>query len=272
MDSLAEEFALMTVGKFRARYRAISGTSDIHVPRYFAPGGYSKKVLSIAPANLIAYWPLWETSGATADNLEGTAARDGAYTGVTLNSSTGPDGRPVGLWDGANDYCNIYSASLNTAFNGAEGTVALWAKVSAAGVWADGLLRYNIRLTVDGNNFVNLKKLAAANGIQYDYKAGGTLLSRAVGSISTTGWYNIAMTWSKSAGGDGEVRGYYNGIQQGATLTALGVWAGALTSTACIIGADDTPSPGFVWDGLLAHVAVWNTPLTPAQIALLAVI
>jgi hypothetical protein len=64
-------------------------------------GGYAQtykdKVLGTVPDDLIAYWTLAETSGSTADNAEGTAARDGTYTGVTLNSSTGPDGQPVGL-------------------------------------------------------------------------------------------------------------------------------------------------------------------------------
>ena len=267
MDSLAEEFALMTVGKFRARYRAISGTSDIHVPKYFA-GGYSKKLLSIAPANLIGYWPLWETSGAVADNLQGTAARDGAYIGVTLNSSTGPDGRPVGLWDGANDYCDIYSASLNTAFSGAEGTISIWAKISAAGVWTDGAERYLYRLTV-GADFLFIRKNTTNNQVLLIYKAGGVSNSVTVSSITSAGWINFALTWSKA--GDA-VKAYMNGVQQGATSTGLGIWSGDLASTACILGADDVPSPASIWDGYFAHAAVWTTPLTPAQILALATV
>jgi len=55
------------------------------------PNGYINKVLSIQPNNLLAYWPLNETSGTNADNAEGTATRDGTYTGVDLNQIAGPD-------------------------------------------------------------------------------------------------------------------------------------------------------------------------------------
>jgi len=261
----------MTVGKFRARYRAISGTSDIHVPRYFAPGGYSKKVLSIAPANLIAYWPLWETSGATADNLEGTAARDGAYTGVTLNSSTGPDGKPVPLFDGTNDYVDIYSASLNTAFSGAEGTVFLWGKVSGVGVWTDGSNRELISLYVDGNNYIFIRKNSGNNTLTYYYNADGALEVTAKAAISETGWMALGLTWSMSSGGDGQVKAYYNGAQESATDTSLGTWAGSFNAARTLVGAGTTV-PAAVFSGYLAHVAIWTTPLTAAQMLALATV
>ena len=104
-----------------------------------AEEAYYEKVLGIQSANMLAYWPVWEASGAVADNIEGTAARDGAYTGVDLGQPGIGDGNTCPWWDGANDYCNIYSTSLRDAFNGAEGTIACWAKVNSAAVWTDGL-------------------------------------------------------------------------------------------------------------------------------------
>ena len=71
----------------------------LHIPRsklavasYAGGATYYKKVLATEPANLLAYWPLNEGSGSVADNLEGTAARDGAYTGVTLGQAGIGDG------------------------------------------------------------------------------------------------------------------------------------------------------------------------------------
>jgi len=236
----------------------------------YATSGYSDKLLAIAPANLIAYWPLRETSGAVADNLEGTAARDGAYTGVTLNSSTGPDGKPVPLFDGANDFVDIYSASFNTAFSGAEGTVSIWAKVSGAGVWTDGTARNVISIEVDPSNVVEILKRGGATDdvLKFSHEAGGTLKQLDVTGQTSTAWRHLAITWSVVAD---ELKFYIDGAKQGATLTGLGTWAGALGIVTCTIGSEDT-SPTFPWDGYLAHTAVWNTPLTPAQILALATV
>ena len=77
---------------------------------------YIQKVLGIEPGNLIAYWPMSEPSGGIAINAEGTAARNGAYTGVTLAQPGIGDGNTCPLFDGANDFNNVYSASLDAAF------------------------------------------------------------------------------------------------------------------------------------------------------------
>src|SRR3990170_3594314 len=134
-----------------------------------AEEAYYEKVLGIQSANLLAYWPVWEASGAVADNMEGTAARDGAYTGVDLGQPGIGDGNTCPWWDGANDYCNIYSTSLRDAFNGAEGTIAVWAKVNSAAVWADGLYRYVFQLRVDGSNLVIVRKDSTSNRLAWIY-------------------------------------------------------------------------------------------------------
>ena len=227
---------------------------------------YLRKVLLTEPANLIGYWPLNETAGTNADNAEGTAARDGTYTGVSLNNSTGPDGQPVGLWDGANDYCNIYSTSLNTAFNGAAGTLALWLKVSSSGTWTDETTRYAAYIYVDANNYVFLRQ--NGNGtIRAEYKAGGTVEVVATAYSATT-WTHYAITWDKA--GDKAII-YINGVQNGATQSGLGVWAGALAAANTVVGSISI-GPATVWDGYLAHAAIWTTPLSAAQIASLATV
>lgn len=217
---------------------------------------YSDKTLSFSP---IAYWPLNETSGTNADNAEGTAARDGTYSGVTLNSSTGPDSDAVGLWDGSNDYCDIYSASLDGVFDGAEMTICGWFKVSGAGVWTDSTLREMIRIRATANIYV--RRTATDNQIEFRRDATPTS-TVTVSSYSPTDWVHFAVTVSEAAD---EMKAYLDGVQTGSTQTGLGTWTGSLSSTSCCIGSDTT-STDEPWSGYLAHVSVFDSPLSANDI------
>lgn len=234
---------------------------------YLPRGGYSAKVLGYNP---IAYWPLNETAGATAACLV-NSAQNGTYMGVTLANVVGPDGTNYApLFDGVNDFVNIYSATLAGIFNGAEGSAMIWSRVFNAGVWTDGTVRYAGRWAVNASNQVLIYRIATNNRLRYQYNAGGT--NKLINHDSTsTSWMNFIITWSKSSGVDGEVKAYFNGSQTGATQTALGVWAGALNLSTVIIGAAST-IPASPWYGYLAHVAVWDRPLTATQIADLATV
>ena len=93
---------------------------------------YMDKVLSYSP---ILYYPMNETAGATAVNA-GTlgSAADGAYTGVTLNNTTGPDGtNGAPYFDGVNDYLDGTTAALIAALSLQVGSVLIWLKVANAG-------------------------------------------------------------------------------------------------------------------------------------------
>lgn len=225
---------------------------------------YTQIVQSTATANLIAYWTMAEASGTVALDESGNG-RVGAYTGVTLGQTGIGDGRTAPSFDGATSFNNVFSASLQSAFNSAEGTIALWVRVSGAGVWSDGVVRRFITLQVDANNRVYIEKVAGANTFGFNYVAGGTAKSRNR-STSTTAWLHAALTWSKS--GD-QVIAYFNGVQEGATMTGLGVWVGSIANTNSNIGANAT-TPTSVWSGNLAHAAVWTTPLSAAQVLSLA--
>lgn len=230
---------------------------------------YASKVLSTAPANLIAYWPLWELSGTTADNWQG-AARDGTYVASPSLGQTGiGDGKTSVLLNGTTQYINIYTASLASAFNAAEGTMMAWAKVSAVGVWTDANEGEIIYISPDGlNNIIALQKIATNNTIAFKYRAGGTEKTVTKGSMTTTGWMNMAMTWSATAD---QVKAYYGGVQEGSTLTGLGTWAGTPANTRTLIGARLT-TPLALFSGYVAHIAVWTTPLSAAQILSLATV
>ncbi len=237
---------------------------------YNLPSNYAHKVLAIDQPHLLAYWPLSEVAGSVAYDFSGTA-RHGAYTGVTLGQPGIGDGNTSPLFDGANDFVNIYTVSLRDAFNGSEGTAMIWAKVFNAGVWTDSASRYAMLLRVDVNNWVYSPRRISNNGaLRAGYTAGGTQeLVTSAGHAELT-WLCAAITWSKSAGVNGEVKAFLNGAQYGTTQTLLGTWAGALAPTTTVIGATDTV-PGGPWYGWLAHPALWDIALTQPQIAPLAV-
>lgn len=218
---------------------------------------YTNRVLTLGP---IAYWAMGETGGTAA--LDATVnARNGIYTGVTLGLSGIGDGRSAATFDGATSYNNIYSAGLAGAFNGQLGSVIIWGKVSAAGVWTDGTARRLIYLAADTNNRVSLVKAAANNEIDWLYVAGATSKSAGITSFSPSGAFCAGLTWDKA--GDA-VKFYVNGVQSGATQTGLGTFAGSLAAATTLIGAIST-APANVWSGILAHGAIFNRALTAAE-------
>lgn len=234
---------------------------------YGAHMPYYKKVLGYGP---IAYWPMWEPAGAVAGCLV-DPAQNGAYTGVTLGQLGIGDGKTCPYFDGANDYNNIYSVPFAGAFNGAEGTAIIWAQVLNAAVWTDASFRNVINILADFNNYIDIIKFAVNNWLTYRYIAGGVAEQIDYVTPAPTTFFSAGITWSASAPPTGEMRAYFNGIQVGATQVGLGVWAGAPAVGTTLIGAGNLV-PGQVWNGYLAHGAVWDRPLTPVEMADLVVL
>jgi len=229
----------------------------VRVVSGYLGSAYGAKIAALGP---IQYLPMDEPSGSVAFDRSGNG-RNGAYTGVALGQPGIGDGRTAPSFDGATSFNNVYSASLAAAFSGAQGSLVIWGKVSASGVWADGIARRMIYLAVDTNNRVSLVKSNTNNEVDYLYVAGGTTKSGGVTSFSPLTPFCIGLTWDKA--GDA-VKFYVNGPQSGATVTGLGVFAGSLASTTTLIGAIST-APANVWNGLLAHAAVFNRTLSAAE-------
>lgn len=227
---------------------------------------YSDKVNALGP---IAYWRLNETVGPTADNYEGTAARDGTYINTpTLNQTGIGDGLGAPLFDPpSSENVNIYSASLEAAFNPSEGTLAMWVKMRDAAVWTDAVFRCPFTLRVDGANEIQFSKASGGAFVSWLYFAGGVSEQIISGAQVTADWFHMAMTWSVAAD---EMKAYLNGVQEGATQTVLGVWAGALDVNRCRI-ADR--GPGFSpHDGYGAHVAFFDNARSDADILSMATV
>lgn len=229
------------------------------------PTPYYQSVLATHAANLIAYWPMWEAIGATANDISGNTL-NGAYANVVLGAAGIGDGNTSVRFGGVNSRNNIYSAGLAAAFNGAEGSFSIFAKLDAA-AWTDGALRALLMLGSDGSNYVAIQKLDTNNTLKLAYDSGGTQVfqtSTLWGGV--TGWIHLAITWSDT---NNRARFYVNGAQLGAESTITDAWVGALNSTISIIGEFDTGND-FPWLGEGAHAALWSAELTKAEVRGLA--
>jgi hypothetical protein len=240
----------------------IQRLSRDHRRRIF--GGYYAKLLQHGP---IAYWPLWEAAGSSAECLVNPVQAAG-MAGVTWGQTGIGDGKTSALFDGANDYGSVTAAPLSAlaaAFNPAEGTVLTWAKVSGAGVWSDGGNRQLFYTKYDTTNQLMIRKSTSENELYFYTRMGGTVKAVQV-SLSTVDWFCAAVTWSKTAN---QVKAFVNGVQQGSTQTGLGTWNPANLIACWFIGSANS-SPANVWDGNLAHQAIFDRALAPAELLDLA--
>lgn len=224
---------------------------------------YSRKILNLFGSSIVGHWPLDDPIGSTvARDISGNGY-NGTPSNVTFGAAGMGDGHTAASFNGTNSRCNIYSAGLDGAFDGAEGTAMVWAKVSAAGVWTDAALRFLFIFYADFDNQIYIYRTTTDNELVAAYKAGGTEKSVVLNPISSVGWMHLSLTWSAS--GDA-LKVYYNGSQYGTTQTSLGVWAGTLNSNQTNIGAYNA-TPDYEWSGFLAYTILTNTAATPAQIA-----
>lgn len=224
---------------------------------------YEKKIKGIFGSSLVAYWPLDETSGTVAYDRSGNG-RNGAYTAVDLANTAAPAkmGGMAPYFDGTNDFVNVYSAGLASAFNGAAGTVAIWAKIYSATEWTDGAYHYLLYLYVDDNNLILIRKNNTNGSFSLIYKAGGTQEILTYTSQADLGWVFWALTWSKSA----EVATAYKNGVAGTPSTTLGTWAGSISSATALLGAV-SQTPGNIWKGWQASGFILNRVATAPEIS-----
>ena len=244
------------------------GLSDIF-GSYVAAQTYKKKILAIESASLIALWPLDETAGATADNAEGSAARDGSYTGVTLNHATGPDGvNGVPLFDGVNDYVDVYNASwMTSVLDGDNLSFNIWIKMTA-GVWTDATNRYLFVIEQNAGNKLSLRSPVTNNTLSLAFSSGAITRFKTIPS-STYNWFCLGFTHDQAGN---EFKVYLDGAHQGPAQAGGNAWVdGGYTPTACLIGAATT-TPTSVHSGYLAYPTIWTTVLTEAQMLKVATV
>lgn len=250
---------------FKSPWRGVPIWRRIRERGMADPVPYWQKVLNTGP---IAYWPLWEASGTTAECLVNTL-QNGTYSsdvsGWPVGTGIG-DGNTAPQLDGANDFINADTVTLEAAIDGTEGSIMIWFQVANVGVWTDGTWRYLHNFQDDANNRFIWARSNANNTMYAAHYAGGTAETHTEGGLSSTAWLLSVMTWSETAD---EVKYYLDNVLL-ATDTTIGNWTGDAAWAPMMFGAASL-APGNVWHGGLAHAALWDRALTQPEIDALAV-
>ena len=223
------------------------------------PTPYFQRVLNTQPENLLAYWPLDDSVGSTTVRNPANPAENGLPAKVTFGIPGIGDGKTAASFDGTGNI-NISSTFLNGAFDGDEGSVIIWAKVSSASIWNDftqheyfSIVGDTCALSLyrrDDNLFVAERKIKTAS------KTVASMINTS--NMTRTDWLCMGMTWSRA---NNQLKFYANGLPQSTPATGLMAWEGALGPN-CLIGNN--------WSGSLSHVALWNTALPDAQMLALS--
>ena len=237
-------------------YRANVLIHPVKQPTIVLP--YYKKVLNFDPTNLIAYWPLWDTSGSAAEQIAPGSVLDGTYYGPTINHSLGPDGVfNAPYFDAVNDRLNIYSSALNSVYDDNLGSIIIWAKVAEVGDWTDGVSHQILGLEIDNQNFHYIGKPSTDNQIQL-YRESGPTYRRTVSGVTSVEWICYGFTFDQA--GTTLFVPYMDGVGKGSFSSILAA-SGNLSTLYTRIGNERGDAGGggsrYGWDGWIAHCAIW---------------
>jgi hypothetical protein len=218
------------------------------------PLTYRQKVINTS-SGLIAYYPLDETSGTVANDRSGNN-RNGTYVnGVALNAGTFVDGNAAPSFDGTNDYVEIFSTSLQSAFPNNVGSLMVWIRPDSI---TDGVFRRAITIEINSSNRISIIKPSTNNQIDITRLPG---VYQGIGTTSTN-WRQVVLTWNTTSN---VVNLYWDG-SLAETFTASS-WSGSIANAR--IGSLGS-SVSNLWDGSVAHVALWNVALSSGQVASMA--
>jgi hypothetical protein len=216
------------------------------LPLILRPKGlsYPQRILKLSPLN---YYTFGEAGGVTANNLGSVGAPGNlTYTGATLAQMPAPGGTLAPLFDGVNDCMNCFAPDLSKA------TVSFYAKVLDASCWSDGANRKAISWSNGSGLYIDVR--LATNAVVFYFVSNAKSFS-----TTTLSWFHAAFTWSQASN---YARMYLNGVQVGTDMA----WADLGSSGYRSIAKSGAGNFEY-WKGYLAHVAYWNSALTPAQIA-----
>ena len=238
------------------------------IPYAFTSSAAAAYAQTAATDGASAYWPLWETSGTTAQEL--IANNNGVLsTGVTVNATTAPNGSPAMNFNGTGGYISTSFAQPSTTGY----SIAAWFNSTSA------TTMQVIASARDGSNFND--SFAISLGGTYNAQTPGSLAfyldgTSFVDGIQSTGtsydngqWYFVVGTWSAASGtsfNPSQMTLYVDGAV--VTTTNLGS-GGEFTSPVPGGGAMDLGSNGANWNyynGDLAQVTIFPTALTPTQV------
>jgi len=223
---------------------------------------YFDKVMDVAPANLIGYWPMNESGGSSIDYSG--QANNGDYRGVTFGAAGIGDGF-TGTQFGVGARNNIFSAALTSDFNGNTGSFHIWGMVNDITVWSDGAIRYAMEMNSGSGNRVFISKGTATSTLAFGKRgSGGAFRQVVINNFALTDFVGFGITWSNSAS---RIMAYINGATSG-TLATPDQYNNALIESN--IGAQ-TIATANPWNGILAHGALYNIELPPESMTYIGI-
>lgn len=224
---------------------------------------YWERVRDAEPGHLVGLWRMNESTGTTVIDSSGNGF-DGAYAGVTLAGTTGPDGEAAALLDGVNDYASLHGAGLIAALGTfTDFTLMMWLRVPDGSYWTDGDARYIALLWGgDANNYMAFYKTTNDNELRFFYLADGGVFFDVTIPVDLTGWFCVAV----KLGADGlGLKAFLNGVQvdEYFGISSWGGWPLSVFN----VGAG---LAGPYWAGGMALVTLWDTALNSTILADLA--
>lgn len=215
---------------------------------------YISKLLGIQSGSLIDIWSTQDpvNTNVVTDTVSGQ--RNGLYqNSPNLQATLGPDNsNKVAFFNGTNQYGNLLSTSLQSVFNGPEGTLLIWAQLPTA-KWNDGNNYIVFDLRVDINNKIRAQKTPGPS-FTFFYNA----VTKVITVGATSAWIAFGWTWKVPV--SARLRGYQAGIQDGGDVGSGVAFAGAPVTAD--LAADN--AGGANWPGS-TFIALWTKELTAAE-------
>lgn len=229
-----------------------------------AAASYPATVLSMSQSKMLQYLQLAEISGSTAVDSS-NKGNNGALVTPKFVQRFFTNMTPALRFDGTATYINAYSAALAGAFNGDEGTVFLWVRLTDPANWTG---TEKVIFSFNAGNANNAISISIAKGgsnqLTFTRVANGASKEVVASAQTDLYWMPIAITWSVSSD---RLRAYIGGLQSGSDVTGLSAFVGSLASAGVNVGAlSTTGARSNYFKGALAHFAVWTKELTAAQI------
>lgn len=203
----------------------------------------------------VAYWPLNETAGVTADNAQGTAGYDGTFVNAPTLNQAGPcSGTKSVLFDGTNDHVTI---PYNAALYPSEWTIEAWYSAAVGATYRPVISFTNAAQTAG----VSVSVHPTDGYVWVDfYGASGRQVAGvgAVDVLTPTSWHHFALTYR-----NGALRLFVDGAEAFATAATF------TTPGSGTLYLARKASGGGYFAGNIAGVGIYARALSPAEVAAL---
>lgn len=225
----------------------------------------SAPVVPIVPSDYSAAWTFYELSGSTAHDLKGVST--GTLSGTYFWGGPGMDCPLPGVICPNSGYLDFSNTARMTATDNtnldllATGTVAAWIYVNSfqdyGGIIHKGTdisnESYSLQFSTSGRLALQLWRTDSSY-INMESAANLMVANR---------WYHVAGTWDASS-----AKLYINGSEVKSVTNSIG--AVRNVSGPLLLGAQQTSSPHYYFDGRIDEVYLFKRALTAAEIANMA--